>query len=551
MARGLAVRVSRLFLASIAVVLAALAWSPRAFADDPPPAASADHEDAGDHDHAGHDGDHAQEHPGAADHDHDKDHAAAGDHDKPGAAPPAHAGDDDDEGGGGPSDALSDEDEKEGSKIALTHDKEAYAAFIRKIVPKVRDKVLEKLETKMIAKHDKKMGKLAMILSLASLSGFLLLLMPIFLATKYPGQMGTLVKSSAVAAVTAVIVLNLFAGVVFLVKSVQGMAARQTNPTLLIVEATFNAIEADADDLVEFGPQLIQPTLDQMESGDGIMAVALLENVKKFAKDAEPFITAASWLRGATWMFEYIPIITTIITILVFLLGAKTVMKELASLPGKAASGGDQKAIIAEAFRYVGRELVAALGLVVAVLVLAMVSAEALSAAVHPAMHDVMTYLFENIRYIQTPDCSTGLVYASLLSVIMSLVLAVAILVLSSTFWLGKVHKILQARMHQKIPLGAHKKFWIWGTLTMLLSQAYPFLFSLAIEPVVDKIDDMAFGKEEPSWSMVLLSGPLVMVVGFLLLFWIIRGMKGLVFTLKYKPLEAGKPAAAPAPAAA
>jgi hypothetical protein len=110
---------------------------------------------------------------------------------------------------------------------------------------------------------------------------------------------------------------------------------------------------------------------------------------------------------------------------------------------------------------------------------------------------------------------------------------------------------VLEARMHQKVPLGTHKTFWIWGTLGMVFAMLFPFLYALGAKPLLDFIEDKAFAKgEDPSWTFVLLSGGLMMVVGFLVIFWATRGLKALVYILRYKPI-ALPPKAAPAAAAA
>jgi hypothetical protein len=89
---------------------------------------------------------------------------------------------------------LSKAEEQEGNSIALgCHDEactKKYAEFIQMIIPKVKERVLEKLDEKIDEKQAKKMNTLSMALFGFSLSGFLLLLMPLFLAKKTRARAG-------------------------------------------------------------------------------------------------------------------------------------------------------------------------------------------------------------------------------------------------------------------------------------------------------------------------------------------------------------------------
>ena len=100
------------------------------------------------------------------------------------------------------------------------------------------------------------------------------------------------------------------------------------------------------------------------------------------------------------------------------------------------------------------------------------------------------------------------------------------------------------------MPLKSHRSFWIWGTLSLVWAQLFPVLFMLAAEPLVEHLTDGAFAKEgEPSWTMALLAGPVVFVLGFVFLFWAARGLKGLVFMFRYKPDAPPTVTPSPAPA--
>lgn len=443
---------------------------------------------------------------------------------------------------------MSPAEEKAGEEAAASHDPAKYGAFIRSLLPKIKEKVLGKIEAKMEKSQEAKMERLSGVLGWVSMAGFLLLLMPIFLAKKYPGKLGLLFKTSAIAAFASVIVMNLFAGIVLLLKNVQGALAKFTNPQIKIVEAALDGIGDSADHLISFGPQLIQPTLDQLSSSDEPVPVALLQNVQKIAKDAEPFLTAAKWFKGMLWIFDYLPLVMTTVAIFLFLVGAKPMLVELIKLPGRAASGENTEGVVKEAFRKVWRELLATLCLIVLLVVVTLLSGELLALAVRPAVENFLNTFFVDVIYVQTPNASTGLIFGSLVGTVIFLVLNVMVVLLSTGFFLGKAHKIFQQRFQEKVPLSVHKKFWGWGTLSLLWAQLFPVVFVLGAEPLVEKLLEKGFAKEEPNWSVILLGGSAVFVLGFVVTFWALRGLKGLAFLKKYD-LKAAKEASIPPPA--
>lgn len=352
-------------------------------------------------------------------------------------------------------------------------------------------------------------------------------------------------------AVATVIVLDLFALVVLLIRTVQGITSKATNPQIQIVSAALDNIYDEAEHLVSIGPQLIQPTLDQLLGSDDPVPVALLENVKTIVKDAKPFVTVAQWFKGITWIFEYVPIVMTAIAVLVFILGARPIVSELIKLPAKAAEGADASEVVKEAFRKVGREFMAAGMMILCLIVVTMFSGEMLALAIRPAVASFLDAFFANIIYVQQPEFNSTYLFLSLGGTVVFLVLNVAVLIASTAIYIGKFHKIFQAKFQRNVPLGNHKKFWIWGTLGMIWAQAFPFLFAMAAAPIVDKLSEKAYAKDTPNWTLALLGGPAIYVLGFLVMFWAFRGIKAIVWTVKYKPEPPAAPAAAPAAQAA
>jgi hypothetical protein len=128
----------------------------------------------------------------------------------------------------------------------------------------------------------------------------------------------------------------------------------------------------------------------------------------------------------------------------------------------------------------------------------------------------------------------------SLAAVGVFLALNVAVVLMSTAFYLGKAHKILRARLHDRVPLRSHKRFFGWGTLALLWAQLLPLVFIAGAEKAVEKIFDRFGGEDELLTAMV--AAGLTLTVGFIVVFWAARGVRALAFLARY-PVSA-KPAA-------
>ena len=425
-------------------------------------------------------------------------------------------------------------------------DPAVYVPIIQQAITTVKDKVMTSMEEKMEEKNDRKMKKLATWLAFFSLSGLLLFLVPIFQLKKYPGKAGLLFKYSSISAVAAVLVINLFAAVLVLIKSVQGAMGPYTNPGLMIVEATFDSLYDEAEHLVDYGKALVEPTLTQL-SGDteDPMPVVLLENVtrlgKSMAGQVETFKSLANFFRDISWILEYVPTVLLSVTVILFAVSAKPVVVSLAQMPGKVAAGDSShaKTILADAFKFVGREFLAAFCLIAFLIVVTMLSSFALSETMRPAVDAFLTYFFMNLHYVQTdPQASGSLILMSIGGTIFFLILNVVVIIVTGSFFLGKIHKIFQAKFQDKVPLGEHKRFWKWGVASVVWALALPVAFMYATDSLVDRVIEHLSEKETPNWSLIMLSGPAMLIGGFLIFFWALRGMKAIGFLFKYKPLE-------------
>ena len=85
----------------------------------------------------------------------------------------------------------------------------------------------------------------------------------------------------------------------------------------------------------------------------------------------------------------------------------------------------------------------------------------------------------------------------------------------------------------------------------MLFVQLFPLVFVLIAQKVLDAINDSLLSgikdADAVPWAKIMLSGPLFLVVAFVLLFWLGRGFKAIAFLFSYKT----RPRAVVMPAAA
>jgi hypothetical protein len=215
-------------------------------------------------------------------------------------------------------------------------------------------------------------------------------------------------------------------------------------------------------------------------------------------------------------------------------------------VPAKAASGHDGagREVVGKALHRVKGELLASLCTIVVLVVLTVISSAVLGQIVKPALDAFLTYFSLTITYLQFANgASSGLVFVTLFAVIVFLVLNLAALILSMSFFLGKVQKIFQQRFCEGTPLSTHVRFFRWGAASVLLVQVFPWLFAVTAAKLLDKINDSvmdgASNAEKVSWGKMLLAGPAFLVVAFLVLFWAVRGLRAMKFLWGYKVVPA------------
>ncbi|MCW5807984.1 MAG: hypothetical protein KIT31_36870 [Deltaproteobacteria bacterium] len=416
-------------------------------------------------------------------------------------------------------------------------------AGFRKLVQLSKKVVLAKMETKIAKKTAKKMKKFFFIIVGVSLAGFLLLLMPLFLRKKYPGQGGVLFKYSALAAGVFVLTVNVFGGIVYGYKTVQNAVSGMTNPQVALAAGTFDTLDRNAEDYLTTGKELFGPTLDQLRKHpDKPPVVAILENGQRLVKDGtDVFTTVVKLYKSIDFIIAMLPIVLLIVTLILFVLALLPTLKAIVALPAAAASGnsGAGREVLQKAFKRLKGEILATLCTVGFLVVLSLVSGLALSIIVGPALDAFLRYFAMSVNYLLFASGSSGLVFVAMFGIILFLLLNLLSLMLSMIFFLGKTQKVFQARFCDDIPLSTHSRWFKWGSASVVLVQLFPVGFAFAVAPILKLVKDHFIGAElnplAVSWKGFMLSAPALLVVMFVILFWAARGLKALKFVATYK----------------
>ncbi len=413
---------------------------------------------------------------------------------------------------------------------------ELFIATLRKKLAEVRAKVLERTIEKVKVKQEEKLGKIIWILLMLSPAGLLLLLMPVVLKKKYPTQMPTLIRASGIAALAFMGAMVMFTGLLYVLRTVQNEAALATNPQIRVVEASFDAVDRNLDEIAAL-PGLLELPLQQLLAGQiDSLEVAILQNVKSFKEDLDVFNRVAEMFKGVNWLFGWVSIALTLLTIVLFLLTIRPTLAEIVKLPARAAKGEVAPSqVVGMVGRRIGNELLATLGVAGLAIVIALISGVIEARLVGPAMDVFIMQLLVDMQYVFVEKAfSTTYVYISMGSVVAFLVLNIAVVVLAGGFFIGKSQKILRLRFHDKVALGEHKKFWMWGTAGLLWALLLPYVVVRIVLPLSEWVVDSGTSGEF-AWGRVLVAGPLMLALGFIVLFIAGQGLRGMLYAMKYK----------------
>jgi hypothetical protein len=413
----------------------------------------------------------------------------------------------------------------------------------RSLVRLVKAKVLPRLEKKMAKKQAKRMKNFTFIVVGFSGLGVLLLFAPLALRRRYPGQGAMLLKYSALAALTWIVTVNLFGGVLYGMRSAQGALSGLTNPQLAIAGGVFDTLDTNAEDYIIVGKELFAPTLEQLKgNSDEQPAATLLANGQKIIGDGKVFLSMAKMFKSVDWLFAFLPIVLLGVTLLLFVLAIRPTLIEIIKLPTRVAAGDASagRDVMRSSMRRVVGELWATVCTVAILTVLTLMSAFVLGQIVGPALDALLAYFSLSVTYLQFKDgASSGLVFCTLFGVIFFLVMNLATLILSMAFFLGKSQRIFQAKFNAGTPLANHKRFFAWGIPSVIFVQLFPLGFLVVAEKALAAINDKLMAgvtsAEAVNWKALLLAGPLFLVFAYIVVFWAARGVKAIRFLQAYR----------------
>ena len=423
-----------------------------------------------------------------------------------------------------------------------------------------RDKVLSNLEAKERAAQKKSSFRIAMLLGVVALLGFIgTLLMPVFLGKRFPNQKQFLWKASAVAAATFATTMVLLGATLLVMRSVQGLVATDsTSPKMKIAEGVFEVMsnEEFVEGLSEIskyrldfikGPlKIIVEDVVGERTDDYEVFIAfvaqhwadilkepeiqrIVENKKLLNEQIEAFEAVIGLYRNVDWLMSLVPIILSILAVVLYLIPLRQTLIDIATSPMRATQGAGGSNMVGQARGTILAEIKSVLPFLAVILLLLPLAGYFLALAVKPLVEMVIAYAFLTIFYLISSKASAAVLYLSLGSVMGLLVACVAVYILCVVFYMGTVRKILRAKFHYGRSFAEYKRFWTVGGLVLLGLLLAPMLYAFAVNEVFSSWE-MA---DVPSASDMVIV-PLVAFLIFPVLFWLLRGIRGLGYIKKY-----------------
>ncbi|NUP11305.1 MAG: hypothetical protein HOW73_35105, partial [Polyangiaceae bacterium] len=412
-----------------------------------------------------------------------------------------------------------------------------YIEVLRAKLREVRDKTHDKTVAKIQEKSAEKIGTVSTFLALSSLSGLLLLLLPFVQKKKYPGQFGKLFGYSALAASALVLAVLLLTGVLTGMRVVQAGLAEQTNPQVVLQDATFDAVDDNLEDVAAM-PGLLLVPLQQVGSGEKEdLGVAILENVVQFKEDFEVFKSVAGAFQSVQGVMEYVPIVLIALAVVLFFVTIKDMVRDVVRAPERAMRGEIAATeVFGIVLRRVGNEIIVTIATLGVLFVITVISAFALGVIAIPAMSTFVQQLMATLEYVMVqPGASKTTIYVALVGVLAFVVLGVGLIVVSSVLYLGKFQGILRARLNNKVPLSKFKPFFTWRSAALLWCFTLPIVTLLSGSALSNYLTETATNGPDYNWNLALLPAPLVLLVIFAVLFVLGYGLKGFLSIARYK----------------
>ncbi len=435
-----------------------------------------------------------------------------------------------------------------------------------------------KTVTALLIKQEKKKQGQAMkriwiaLLIVTGLGFLVVLLMPLWLAKRYPDAQG-LWGASAAAAGTLVVTLLLLGGALTAMRAAQSAVATDyTSPKIRVADAAFDAL-ARQDSLEGFSElskagldflktPLKQITARKQQAGKAKAKVGALiphlsnhwvsqletpqmkriifaihgnspravKNIKKIKGHIGTFKSTIGVYKKVDWIMGIVPVVLALLALLLYMLPLRHTLMDIATAPARAAQSGQTGGQIASAKDTIVAEVKSALPFIGCIVVLLPVVGFFLAYAVDPLVELLLISALLSVFYIASSDVSPFVLFVGNVSVMVLLVLALATYIVGLTLALGAIRKIFRARFHFGHSLASFGRFWKWGAGSLLLVMVIPLVFSYGVSEAYEAHLVMDF----PIKGKYLLTVPLIGMLLYPLVFWAARGLVALEFIMKY-----------------
>jgi hypothetical protein len=369
-------------------------------------------------------------------------------------------------------------------------------------------------------------------------AGPLLLLLPLFIARRHPGKLGTLFRYSALSALLFSMTVLLFSIPLLIFSEVWEELALGADPRLRSVQAAFDLMDQDAEDFLSRDLPLA-PTLEQAASGGAeSFATLLIDNLIEVRQQAEVLEPLVEVYRRLDWVFGSLPKVQCLVFAALFMMPLLPIFREIVLLPVHAAAGGagEGRRVAKLALRKWWQEVLAILCLIGLFVVILIVNDMVLNIVAEPGTETMLDFLFVALDYLGH-EARPALVplYFSLLAAALFYLFNMVVMTVGLMLYLKAAHRVFRARFHDQVKLRSQRRFWGWGTVAVVWVQALPVLFIFLALPAIRGVFWAYENADPPSYLGGLVTAGALLFFGILLIFWLARGFKALMFLWRFR----------------
>lgn len=366
---------------------------------------------------------------------------------------------------------------------------------------------------------------------------FLILLAPLWLRRRYPGQDKRLLGYAAMAAITCALSVALFFTLMGTLRVSLMSMSTFINPKYLMILYGYESLIENVQFLAMLGDafEVIQ---EQVQSGAyEHVLVATMHVVAQVLPDAMAF---ADMARTFDWLGDVIGLLPFFLIILVFfgwLVGMKDLLVSVARLPAQAAAGTAQvKALYARLGTTLLKDFVATVISIVLLFGVVLGVSFVLSSMMKPAMDNVVGMVMLDLaQFGNDPTTSGAIVHVSVGCMLAVVGIAMVLILLSNALFLGKTIAIIRARLVDGVPFGRQAGYWKRLALSAAWLVAFPVLFIFLTDWATATLAPVLVDQQTGDFSTFLyVVSPSVLAL-FLILYFLLRGFRATRTLITFK----------------